>query len=195
MMAATHRLGGIAAGTVTAALLQKSGMESGILIASAVLGSLIPAIDNRHSSISRKWPLVSLLVSAGQGIIRGISQIMPKKQKKYIRSLIGHRGLTHSFFPVIVLPVIVAMIGYGTGYGHTGYNVAVGLAVGILSHLVFDMLAGGVPLFMPFTTQRIIFGKIKTGGVVEWLFRVALILVFLYFGLEVIIPWQKLLRL
>lgn len=193
MMATTHRLGGLAAGTALAALLQADLEASGILLAGALLGSLIPDIDNKQSSISRKWPLAGWAVSAGQTIIRGISWLLPRKPRNYIRSLIGHRGLTHSLMPVIVLPLLVMLAGKGIGYVGMGKYAAAGLAGGILSHLILDMLAGGVPLFIPFSTKRFCLAKIKTGGAAEWLFRAAILVIFLFCGLEVI-PWQELLQ-
>lgn len=191
MMAPTHRIGGIAAGTVMAALVKPDISGGVILLVGAVLGSLLPDIDNRHSSISRKWPLISLLVTIGQTVIRGLSALLPGKQKRYVRSLIGHRGITHSLCPVIVLPLVAAAVGYLSGYKIKGLYTALGLAGGMLSHLAFDMLAGGVPLLMPFTTKRICIARIKTGGIAEWIFRVILIVIFMYSGVEVI-SWQKL---
>lgn len=47
---------------------------------------------------------------------------------------------------------------------------------------------------MPFSTKRIVLEKMKTGGLMEWLFRVFLIVTFLYLGLEDIYQWQELLR-
>lgn len=193
MMAATHRLGGIAAGTALAAMLKLEAGETGILLAGAVLGSLLPDIDNRNSTISCKIPLFSLLVTAGQAVIRGISCLFPRKQKNYIRSLIGHRGLTHSLIAAVLLPLPVAAVCLSAGFESIGKYAAVGLLGGILSHLLFDMLAGGAPLFMPFTTKRVVVAKIKTGGLVEWGFRMLLIAIFIYFGMEVI-PWERLLH-
>lgn len=193
MMAATHRLGGIAAGTALAAILKVDMAETGILLAGAVLGSLLPDIDNRNSTISYKIPLVSLLVTVGQAAIRGISSLFPRKQKNYIRSLIGHRGLTHSLLAAVLLPLPVAAICLSAGFSRIGLYVAAGLLGGMLSHLLFDMLAGGAPLFMPFTTKRVVLAKMKTGGLIEWLFRLLLVAVFVYFGMEVI-PWERLLH-
>lgn len=193
MMAATHRLGGIAAGTALAVALKADVGETGILLAGAVLGSLLPDIDNRNSTISYKIPLVSLLVTAGQAVIRGISCLFPRKQKNYIRSLIGHRGLTHSLLAAVLLPLLVSAACMAAGFSRIGLYVAVGLLGGMLSHLCFDMLAGGAPLFMPLTTKRVVLAKIKTGGLVEWLFRLLLVAIFVYFGMEVI-PWERLLH-
>lgn len=188
MMAATHRLGGLAAGVAVAVALHAEPIESSVIIAGAVLGSLIPDIDNRNSSISRRWRVLSLVVTVGQAVIRGMSNLFPVRQKNYIRSLIGHRGITHSFVPVVALPLITALISYSIGYAEDGFCAALGLAAGILSHLLFDMLAGGVPLFMPFSVKRVKLAAIKTGGAVEWLFRAALIIIFACLGREVI--WQ-----
>lgn len=185
MMALTHKIGGIAAGTAIANVLHTDTCNSGIIIAAAIVGCLLPDIDNSKSSISRKWSLISLFVSAGQGIIRIISSLFPIKQREYIRSLIGHRGLTHSLVPVVMMPGIVLLVGTITGY-RCGYMIALGLTGGIISHLFLDMLAGGVPLLMPFTTKRLCLARIKTGGFLEWIFRCLLIIVFLHFGLEVI---------
>ena len=107
------------------------------------------------------------MVTVGQAVIRGMSNLFPVRQKNYIRSLIGHRGITHSFVPVVALPLITALISYSIGYAEDGFCAALGLAAGILSHLLFDMLAGGA---------------------VEWLFRAALIIIFACLGREVI--WQ-----
>lgn len=186
MMALTHRIGGIAAGTAIASVLHTNACSSGIIIAAALVGCLLPDIDNSKSSISRKLSFISFLVSIGQGIIRIISNLFPAKQREYIRSLIGHRGLTHSLVPVVLLPVIAVFTGSITGYRIYGHMIAFGLSGGIISHLLLDMLAGGVPLFIPFTTKRVCLTKIKTGGVVEWIFRGLLIVTLLHFGLEVI---------
>lgn len=185
MMALTHRIGGMAAGTAIATVLHTDTCNSGIIIAAALVGCLLPDIDNSKSSISRKWSFISFFVSAGQRIIRIISNLFPIKQREYIRSLIGHRGLTHSLVPVVMMPGIVLLIGSITGY-RCVYMIALGLVGGIISHLFLDMLAGGVPLLMPFTTKRLCLARIKTGGFLEWIFRCILIIVLLYFGLEVI---------
>ena len=193
MMAVTHRLGGLAAGMIIVKLLEPDIYETGIVVAGAVLGSLLPDIDNPHSSISRRWKLTSFFIALGQGIIRLLSRLLPRKQAGYISSMIGHRGITHSLIAVCLLPVPVILLGRALGYLNAGIYAALGIAGGILSHILFDMLAGGAPLLMPFTTKRIVLAKIKTGGLLEWVFRGLLIVIFLYFGREGI-TWQKLLQ-
>lgn len=196
MTAASHRLGGLAAGVVLANLLHTGPVGSGMVLVSSMLGCLLPDIDNRQSAISYKFKLARFFVSVGQTVLRGISCLFPKKQKRYIRSLIGHRGLSHSLAPVVILPLVVILFGKLTGSLQTTGYIAAGTAAGILSHLIFDMFSGGVPLLMPFSVKRITLAHIKTGGVVEWLFRIVLIVVFCYFGLiKEVIPWQRLLQL
>ncbi len=184
MTAATHRLGGAAAGMVLSAWLPVNITEGMLLVGMAVLGSIIPDIDNPRSSISYKWRGISWIVTISQTLIRGVSHLFPKKQSAYIRSLIGHRGLTHSLLPVIALAVCNLSWSAWAGYAQVGYYMTVGLAGGMLSHIVFDMLAGGVPLLIPFSTKRICLSHIKTGGVGEWIFRVSLMLIFICLGLE-----------
>lgn len=190
MMAATHRLGGLAAGMAIAVALHTPPADMGVIIAGAVLGSLLPDIDNRQSSISRKWRLAGMAVSVGQAVIRGIANFLPKKQDRYIRSLIGHRGLTHSLAAAALIPLAVAVGGRGLGIPGVGIYAGYGMSAGIVSHLLFDMLAGGVPLMMPFSVKRVCLAHIKTGGLTEWIFRAVLVLVFAALGVEVFL-WQR----
>lgn len=191
MTAATHRLGGAAAGMALSAWLPVNIAEGMLLVGMAVLGSIIPDIDNPHSSISYKWRGVSWIVTISQTLIHGVSHLFPKKQAAYIRSLIGHRGFTHSLFSVAILTAGSLSWSAWAGLAQVGYYMAVGLAGGMLSHIVFDMLAGGVPLLIPFSTKRICLSHIKTGGVGEWIFRFNFILVLICMGLEELLVWLK----
>lgn len=93
MMATTHRLGGIAMGAVTAALLHTNTADTMILITGALIGSIFPDINNKKSTISRKMPITALVVSAGRHLINAVTSSFPKEQKRYVKLLIGHRGL------------------------------------------------------------------------------------------------------
>lgn len=185
MLSATHRLGGLASGIIFASAIHIPLLESGMLITGAVLGSLMPDIDNPNSTISRKMKGTSFIVRAGQGGIRLISDLLPRKQREYVRSLIGHRGLTHSLIPVAAV-WIAAFV--------TDRFLIYGIAAGLISHLVLDILSGGVPLFLPLTTKRVTIAHIKTGGAVEWFFRVILAGILIYFGYREVISWLELLH-
>lgn len=179
MMAATHRLGGAAAGIALSGIFIRSGSggaaEGAILIAGAVLGSLIPDIDNARSSISRKVPLARAITGLFQAAARGISNLLPSKGRKLVRGAVGHRGITHSLAMCLITAGALWGIGRQAGLDiYMGYRFfAAGLVAGIASHLVLDMFAGGVPLFCPVSNARVTLAHIKTGGVVEWLVRIA----------------------
>ena len=162
MMGSTHRIGGMLAGFLAAGQCQDTGAGSLVILAGALAGSLLPDIDNPHSTISGKLPVLSLAVNTGQGIIRAASRLLPGRAGKNIRSMAGHRGIFHSlFFPALLL--ILCRMKPGAAMW--------GLLAGMLSHLLLDALAGGVPLFMPFSVKRIRIAGIKTGGAGEKIFR------------------------
>lgn len=181
MTGATHRLGGIAAGMIGAQVMFPQGAKTEIIIATitgAVLGSLIPDIDNSRSSISRKVPVISIVISLFQSLIRGASAMMPSKERKTVRGMVAHRGITHSLLMVVLTTIFLMTIGrLGLANQISVYPYfSLGIILGVLSHLILDMLAGGVPLFCPITNTRIAIARIKTGGLGEWIFRAAALL-------------------
>lgn len=62
----------------------------------SVLGGLLPDIDNVHSQIGSRLPVVELIVHGCQRGIRLLSGILPRKLRENVRSMTGHRG-TASF--------------------------------------------------------------------------------------------------
>lgn len=61
-------------------------------------------------------------------------------------STIGHRTFTHSFLFTFILGIIVSFF---------NYSLSTGLVIGILSHILLDMLtARGVSIFYPFNKKR-----------------------------------------
>jgi len=53
-----------------------------------------------------------------------------------------------------------------------------GMIAGNLSHLILDMLSGGVPLLIPFSVARIRVCNFRTGGIMDKLWRLVM-----YFGI------------
>ncbi len=168
MTAVTHRLGGITIGVLLAQKYPGTYTEQGMLIVSAVLGSLLPDIDHHNSYISNK--AIGLRAGVGfiQGLMRFIAVFLPSKHEKRIKSMAAHRGLAHSLLVVVVAAFLAGLVSKWC---------AIGIAAGIISHLILDMFSGGVPLFMPFTTRRVCIARIKTGGVIEWGIRTLWILI------------------
>jgi len=173
MTGSTHKLGGICAGMIAINILQEVAPETVVLVmAGSILGSLLPDIDNANSTISHKFRAISMIVKIGQGGIRLLSRLMPRKIGGTVRSFIGHRGITHSLmFPGLLLLLIFFV------RGHIPEHFISGLLVGMMSHIVLDIFSGGVPLIMPLSVKRFKLANIRTGGIIEWGVRVALILV------------------
>lgn len=178
MTGASHRLGGAVAGMMIAELMTEPGDMIGktVILSAAVLGSLVPDIDNPKSSISYKFPLIRLFVGIFQMLARGIAILFPRKQEQYIRGTVGHRGISHTLVMVIA--------GFGLVYSGAFLLpdwqaeitlAAWGMGAGILSHIILDIFAGGAPIRFPFTLKRTTLANIKTGGALEWLLRTAAI--------------------
>ena len=84
-----------------------------------------------------------------------------------LQFFVKHRGFMHSLLFGFLLMVVFSMF---------SVNVAFGLIVGFLSHLFLDCLTKqGVMLFWPVSTKRIGF-FIKSGGLVEDVLFVFLLL-------------------
>ncbi|KRW83721.1 metal-dependent hydrolase [Marinobacter sp. P4B1] len=112
-----------------------------------VLGSLLPDIDHPKSWLGRRLIFISGPLSL----------------------LIGHRGITHSLIATIAL--VVALLWWGQ---LGGYLVA-SLCIGYLGHLAGDFLTkGGIPVFWPIK-RRFAMPIFSTGGVIEFLFVVAVV--------------------
>lgn len=175
MTGTTHRLGGIIAGIGTMELLGIHDLKTqGIIIGASIVGSLIPDIDNPQSTISYKIPVMRSIVGILQGAIRLTTNLLPRKQKQYVRSCIGHRGVTHSILFALLIPGLILMLGRIIG---VQWNlVALGIFIGLMSHIILDFFAGGVPFFIPFYAKRVAIMHIKTGGIAEWLVRIGFIL-------------------
>ncbi|WWR14690.1 metal-dependent hydrolase [Lachnospiraceae bacterium JLR.KK008] len=174
MMAASHRLGGVAAGMLTAGILTSPDDVAGkaVLLSAAVLGSLIPDIDHPRSSISRRHRGISVAVGIFQTLLRGLGNLLPRRQEQYVRGAAGHRGASHSLFMAVLCTLLVSAGAIALpAWKETVFLASWGVGVGVLSHLFLDMLAGGVSLLFPFTMKRITLARIRTGGPLEWMVR------------------------
>ena len=154
MTGKTHLLGGAAAAAVylTAAASGDFGapdlntIQGAVSIPLCLLGSLVPDIDLRTSTIGEKAPLVAFLVNA----------------------LLGHRTFFHS-------PLFLAILYVWVNAHFPGIIwIVIPIIVGAASPLVLDMLnRSGVPLLWPLQTRFWIVG-IKTDGQSERILRMIL---------------------
>ena len=126
MTAPNHITGGFAITGVIAALLNVNILESRLLIAVVILGSLLPDIDHTKSLIGKTfYPLA-----------------------KFIQRHYGHRTITHSLLALVVLTIIANLI-QRTYCPDTPITLVFGVAY--TSHLVLDMVTiQGIPLLYPF---------------------------------------------
>ena len=153
MTGKTHSATGFFAGLVISSYTGCSGAMTLAMVTGSVLGGLLPDIDNVHSQIGSRLPVVELIVHGCQRGIRLLSGILPRKMRENVRSMIGHRGLL------------------------------IGMIAGDLSHLILDMLSGGVPLLMPFSVVRTRVCSFRTGGIVDRLWRFVMYFGICYLGL------------
>lgn len=180
MTGKTHSATGFFAGLIISNYTGCSETMTLAMVTGSVLGGLLPDIDNVHSQIGSRLPAVELIVHGCQRWIRLLSGILPRKLRENVRSVIGHRGLLHSLLVpaamLLALPVIDNTNGIERAF-------LTGMIAGDLSHLILDMLSGGVPLLMPFSVARIRVCKFRTGGIVDVLWRVAMYFGICYLGL------------
>lgn len=128
-----------------------------LVTGAAALGAIVPDICHTGSKIGRKLPLLSKTVSM----------------------IFGHRTFTHSLlflglaaWLMLWLPIHLAIVA--------------GILVGMASHLILDAVTkNGIKLFYPLPITFRIPLYIRTGGAVEQFVAVGLIVLCIYWGLEV----------
>lgn len=158
-MSKTHVAIGVAYGTALIPAVQRGDFsieQYGLIMVGLVIGSLLPDLDHPQSTISQHIPIVGCLIS----------------------SLTRHRGILHSLLGVVVfyflcgvlmIPAVAA-----TGNPRIAASLPAGLLMGYVFHIGADMLTkGGVRLLYPLKWNLGV-GIFKTGGLLEFGFRVVL---------------------
>ena len=116
-------------------------LESVVILSVAVTGSVVPDICHTKSYIGRRLPIVSFIFSI----------------------IFGHRSFTHSLLFLLLNFMILDIISVPTVF-------IVSYTVGILSHLILDMMTKtGVSLFYPLKKRMSLPIYFKTGGIVDYL--------------------------
>lgn len=160
----THTLGGmtLAAGLSLTGLCAPDTIANTVLwlgyLTAAGAGALLPDIDHRQSSVSHKHKVAAFFVNL----------------------FMGHRGFTHSLLSLFLVSLLALLLVQLLPYPTTIY-IVVGFLFGYASHIILDCLnPAGVPLFYPIKKDKISIGKIRTGGVVELVIFLLLIIVFVF---------------
>lgn len=158
MMGKTH----ISAGMITAIGMATTPFGQGepllAVLSLVTLGAILPDIDLPESTIGRRLFFISIPINR----------------------LAGHRGITHSLLPYALL--LTALYFFTPTIW---FYCGVLLCAGVLSHLFLDMLnPRGIPILYPYKKQfRIL--KIRTGGRMENIFALGLLISFIYIAINV----------
>lgn len=163
MTGKTHAMGGMITSIAVVDYLNHTNQCPSLIltatfIGSALIGSLLPDLDNEKSTISKVLWFVTIILK----IIKKIMKILGVKG-------LEHRCGMHS----LVIPTMLISIGMicFKSFSVTVF-VLTGITIGYLSHLFLDMFNPmGISLFFPLYKQKIRFLPkciaIKTGGAIE----------------------------
>lgn len=155
----THLTGGIVASTgvvtyslgTNMALAERFGsipalVSIPLILVGAVIGALLPDIDSPSSKARR--------------FIRRILVKNPNTRNGNP----NHRGIPHT--PIFWVVVLWFLFGVFTGPGSTLFLV--GLSIGVVSHLVLDLLnPAGIPIWFPFSRRKTTLVPIRAGKMLE----------------------------
>lgn len=147
----THLVGGLLLGAGTLGVVANTintnpsilSIEGMIFMGGATLGSLFPDIDHRGSYLGRRAKVASFFASM----------------------LFEHRGATHAPITAGIMTFLMYLLG--------GLFIAppllklwfIGFYIGILSHILLDMLTkGGVPILYPISKRKFSLTNMKTGS-------------------------------
>lgn len=142
MMGRTHKLGGLCTGVIASTIMTELPITTdkliidGIIIGTAVFGSLLPDIDHTNSTIGKQHKILS----------------------KCTNVLFGHRGITHA--PLVYF-LSFGLIFYFLNTIDTLLKPFIiagifGLFLGIMSHLLLDMITkSGIPILYPFSKEKV----------------------------------------
>lgn len=162
MVATTHQIFGFLFGLITISIFNMIGIrptyffETIFFFLLVLIGSILPDLDHPKTKLGRKIPFLSYP----------------------IYWLFGHRTFTHSLIFVIIswmiAKIVVVVFQFDDLYAYA-------IASGILSHIIGDMITKkGVPLFYPLKKNIRFFITFKTGGVIEKIIAVVLVVCNLY---------------
>lgn len=174
-----HSVGGICTGlafSIATMPQENQFLYTAVITTSALLGSLLPDVDEPNSFIGKKVWLLS----------------------KIIKFTTGHRGIFHTIIISFIFPLIYYLTKDNElflKYSWFPYlNTIIGLTIGYLSHLLMDaMTEMGVPLLWPITKRKISIMKLKTNRH-EWIaIAMFVCLVIIVFFLKNIEPLKILL--
>ncbi|PLS19714.1 hypothetical protein CVD28_04690 [Bacillus sp. M6-12] len=178
----THVIGGISTGVIANEFLiqhTSSGdtatqmLMSSIFVAGSVIGSILPDIDHRGSYLGRRMRIVSTPLTVAGEVTKQVKKVTNTVtgKKGSTSTIISHRGITHT--PLLLMGVVAFLLfisrTFMTGMATDLFSyMSIGLGFGIASHIFLDCLTkGGAPLLYPLTSKKFSFLPLTTGGFLE----------------------------
>lgn len=162
MTGSTHVAIAVAA-TVAAAGATGTPPDGAAAWIALVIGSLAPDIDSGGGTIARPGSLLKRLLPRW---LAWLLDWIGTTISGMIRSLVGHRTITH--WPVWGL--VLMLLGLNLGYGWL-----IWFGWGWLWHILGDFCTkSGVPLLGPFWTKDFKWSPLRTGSAAEFLLAAAL---------------------
>jgi inner membrane protein len=193
----THVIGGISAGVLANEAFIHYANPSGdtasqmllgtMFVAGSVIGSILPDIDHRGSFIGRRMRIISTPLTVAGKVTKGAKKLSNTVtgRKGSTDTIISHRGITHT--PLLLMAIVSALLFLShnlvSGFASLLFSyMSIGLGVGIASHILLDCLTkGGVPLLYPFSGKKFSFLPLKTGGFLEGIVGLVMIVATLLF--------------
>ena len=190
MTGKTHMLGGIASGLAVCYTLDCIGygttaleMAAGAMAASVL--SLLPDVDEKNSTISRKLVILPMTFAILQFPVK-IRLLFASKKKKAMLlkkyDAIMHRGICHYLITWGIITLMLFGL-CGIAYAYMRYLqggllviAALSASTGYLSPIRLDLISGKINVFGPFSSKRIGIRLFTTDGIAEKLLMRPLLL-------------------
>jgi inner membrane protein len=165
MRGKTHLIAGAGVGLSVLLLTIEEPITAVASGALALLGSIVPDIDNKKSMVGSKMKITSTITN----------------------KIFGHRGITHT--PALLIVFFAIIFGCLLGTGNMQFlPLLVGFTMGCASHLLLDMFTkGGIPLLFPLSKKRVKLTPFKTGGIFEILFGIAIAILNIVIAITILI--------
>lgn len=196
MKGKTHFAAGLFTGSAALVLSQNVVPELSTLSIGLVTGvtttlftaasARLPDIDEKNSTIGRRlwfisWPIYILKWIVN--IICLIPTLFGIRAFRNISQAVDHRGFTHYPATWLVITFFSSLYGFYV-YGlrlSACYRLlllapAIGLVLGILSHILLDLISGKIALLAPFSFKRYGIVLIAYNSILEHIFRLGLYL-------------------
>lgn len=184
----THLLWGAIAGITGVYISNKylgntEIVNSAVLAAGSLAGSLLPDADHTQSTVGRKIPFISYPICWMGMFFKWIGKKTKLKFFSNIGKACSHRGILHSGILYAILLYLSFLI-----VNPILKMLCIGICIGCFSHLIADTFnPSGIPWLLPLTFKRLSIAKISTGTTAEIVFRIIsiialVILIYLWKG-------------